>query len=285
MSERSVEDLAAVVPETVASHDGETALERAALIHTSAIVHPGAVIGRGSEIGPFCIVGEHVRVGERTKLLANVVVNGHTSIGDDCTVFPFCSIGTASQDRKYEGERAFTTLGNRTIVREYCSINRATGENEVTSVGDDCLLLAYVHVAHNCRVGNGVTMSNLTQLAGHVSVEEYVNIGGTAAAHQFVRIGAYAMVGGATKLTRDVPPFFLAEGNPAQVYGLNSVGLRRARFSPESVAELKECYKIMYRSGRNLSQALATLREFVQTDAGRRLVAFIEAPSERGILK
>jgi UDP-N-acetylglucosamine acyltransferase len=258
---------------------------RGATIHPSAIVHPGATVGRGSEIGPFCIIGEHVRIGERTRLLANVVMNGHTIIGDDCTFYPFCSIGTASQDRKYLGEQAFTTIGHRTIVREYCSINRATGEGEVTSVGDDCLLLAYVHIAHNCRIGNGVTMSNLAQLAGHVCVDDHANIGGTAAAHQFVRIGTHAMVGGATKLTRDAPPFFLAEGNPAQVYGLNSVGLRRAQFPAETVAELKECYKIMYRAGRNLSQALAALKEFVTTDEGRQLVAFIEAPSQRGILK
>jgi UDP-N-acetylglucosamine acyltransferase len=248
-------------------------------------VHPAAVIARGAEIGPFCIIGEHVRVGANSRLLANVVVNGHTTIGEECTIYPFCSIGTASQDRKYSGELAFTTIGDRTIVREYCSINRATGENEVTAVGDDCLLLAYVHIAHNCRIGNGVTMSNLAQLAGHVTVEDHANIGGTAAAHQFVRIGTYAMVGGATKLTRDVPPFFLAEGNPAQVYGLNSVGLRRAQFPPETVAELKECYKMTYRSGRNLSQALTALKQLVQTEEGRRLVAFIEAPSERGILK
>jgi UDP-N-acetylglucosamine acyltransferase len=259
--------------------------ERGPTIHPTAIVHPSAAVGPGSEIGPFCIVGEHVTIGARSKLLANAVVNGYTAIGDDCTFFPFCSIGMASQDRKYEGERAYTTIGNRTIIREYCSIHRATGEGEVTSVGDDCLLLAYVHIAHNCHVGNGVTMSNLAQLAGHVQVDDNANIGGMAGTHQFLRIGAYSMVGGATKLTRDVPPFFLAEGNPAQVYGLNSVGLRRAQFPPETVAELKECYKIMYRSGRNLSQALIALKEFVQTGEGRRLVEFIEAPSERGILK
>ncbi len=261
------------------------AVDRPGTVHPTAIVHPGAVIAKGAEIGPFCIVGENVTVGERTKLLANVVVNGHTSIGDDCTFYPFCSIGTASQDRKYSGERVYTTIGNRTVIREYCSINRATGEDEVTSVGDDCLLLAYVHIAHNCRVGNGVTMSNLAQLAGHVHVDDHAVIGGMAGTHQFLRIGAYSMVGGATKLTRDVPPFFLVEGNPAQVYGLNSVGLKRAQFSPETVAELRQCYKIMYRSGRNVSQALAEMKEFVQTDEGHRLVAFVEAPSERGILK
>ena len=255
------------------------------MIHPTAIVHPNAELGRNIEVGPYCIVGEHVRIGDRTKLLAHVVVNGHTSIGEDTTIYPFCSIGLPSQDRKDVGERSYTQIGDRTTIREYVSIHRATGPEEVTSIGDDCLLLAYVHIAHNCRVGNGVTMSNLAQLAGHVHVDDNANIGGMAGTHQFLRIGAYSMVGGATKLTRDVPPFFLVEGNPAQAYGLNSVGLRRAQFPPETVAELRQCYKILYRSGRNVSQALAEMKEFVKTDEGRRLVAFVEAPSERGILK
>jgi UDP-N-acetylglucosamine acyltransferase len=260
-------------------------VDRTAHVHPSAVVHPGARVGDGAEIGPFCIVGDNVKIGRGTKLLAHVVVNGLTTIGDDCTIHPFCSIGAASQDRKYGGERSYTTIGDRTVIREYVSVHRATGEEEVTSIGSDCLLLAYVHIAHNCRIGDGVTMSSTAQLAGHVIIEDHANIGGMTGMHQFLRVGAYAMVGGMSKLTRDVPPFFLAEGNPAQVYGLNSVGLRRAQFPSETVSELKECYKLMYRSGRNLSQALAEIKEVVKTDAGRRLVAFVEAPSERGILK
>ncbi|MEO6990369.1 MAG: acyl-ACP--UDP-N-acetylglucosamine O-acyltransferase [Candidatus Baltobacteraceae bacterium] len=259
--------------------------ERATHVHPTAVVHPTARIGRGVEVGPYCIVGDSVAIGAGTRLLAHVVVNGHTTIGEDCTIHPFCSIGAVSQDRKFGGERSFTTIGDRTVIREYVSVHRATGEGEVTSIGHDCLLLAYVHIAHNCRIGDGVTMSSTAQLAGHVVIDDHANIGGMTGMHQFLRVGAYAMVGGMSKLTRDVPPFFLAEGNPAQVYGLNSVGLRRAQFAPETVAELKECYKLMYRSGRNLSQALAEIKDIVTTDAGRRLVAFVEAPSERGILK
>jgi UDP-N-acetylglucosamine acyltransferase len=255
------------------------------MIHPTAIVHPNARLGKETEIGPYCIVGENVAIGARTKLLAHVVVNGNTTIGEDCEIYPFGSIGMASQDRKSHGELAYTTIGDRTTLREYVSIHRATGEGQTTSVGSDCLLLAYVHIAHNCRIGNGVTMSNLAQLAGHVIVEDFANIGGMAGTHQFVRIGAYSMIGGATKLTRDVPPYFLVEGDPARVWGLNSVGLRRHGFSSETLSELKDCYKLLYRSGKNISQAIGDIKTLVHTDAGLQLVAFLEADSERGILK
>lgn len=255
------------------------------MIHPTAIVHPSARIERGAEIGPYCLIGEHVSIGAGTTLLGHVVVNGHTTIGTDTTIYPFASIGASSQDRKAAEEVAYTTIGNRTVIREYVSIHRATGEGETTSVGDDCLLLAYVHIAHNCVVGNFVTMSNLAQLAGHVIVEDFAGLGGMAGVHQFVRVGRYAFVGGYTKIVRDLPPYFLAEGNPAEVYGLNSAGLRRHKFSAVSLHELKEAYKTIYRSDRNLSQAIATLRESVATDEARALLAFLEADSNRGIMK
>lgn len=255
------------------------------MIHPTAIVHPGVVIGNGVEIGPYCVVGEHVTLGSGTKLLANAVINGYTGIGEECVIYPFTSIGMPSQDRKYHGERAFTSIGNRTTIREYVSVHRATGEGAITSIGDDCLLLAYTHIAHNCRIGNGVTMSNLAQLAGHVVVDDHATIGAMVGVHQFVRIGAYTMLGGGALVTRDVPPYFLVDGDPVRAYGLNSVGLRRAQFPPETLAELKECYKLMYRSGRNLTQALERIKEIVKTDAGRSLITFVEAPSERGIVK
>jgi UDP-N-acetylglucosamine acyltransferase len=256
-----------------------------ARIHPTAVVHPGAVIADEAEIGPYCVIGEHVSVGERSRLLAHVVVNGYTTLGADCRIYPFASVGMASQDRKYHSERSFTAIGDRTVLREYVSVHRATGEDQSTTIGTDCLILAYVHIAHNCSVGNFVTISNNAQMAGHVSVEEHAVIGGMAGFHQFVRVGAYAMVGGMARISRDVPPFFLAEGNPPDVHGLNSVGLRRAGFPAADIAELKECYRMLYHSGRNISQARAALKEMVQTDAGRRLVAFIEAESDRGILK
>jgi UDP-N-acetylglucosamine acyltransferase len=256
------------------------------MIHPTAIVHPNATIEKSVEIGPYCIVGENVTIGAGASLLAHVVVNGRTSIGAGTVIYPFASIGAPSQDRKAAiDEVAYTTIGERTIIREYVSIHRGTGPDSVTSVGDDTLLLAYVHIAHNCRIGNFVTMSNLAQLAGQCIVEDYAGIGGMAGVHQGVRIGRYAFVGGYTKITRDVPPFFLADGNPASVYGLNAVGLRRHGLARESLAELKEAYKIIYRSERNLSQAVDALRSSVQTDEGRALLEFLESDSERGILK
>jgi len=257
------------------------------VISPSAIVHPDAKVPRSAEIGPFCVVGEHVRIGERAKLLAHVVVTGRTTIGDDVEIHPFASIGAPSQDRKAsENELVYTTIGDRTVIREYVSIHRPSAEaGTLTSIGTDCLLLAYVHVAHNCRVGDFVTMSNMAQIAGHVVVESHASIGAMAGIHQFVRVGAHAFVGGYSKLTRDLPPFVLAEGNPIEVHGLNSVGLRRAGFSREALAELKDAYKTLYRSGLNLSQAVAELRPNAHSDEGRALLAFLEAPSERGILK
>ncbi|MBV8579132.1 MAG: acyl-ACP--UDP-N-acetylglucosamine O-acyltransferase [Candidatus Eremiobacteraeota bacterium] len=257
------------------------------MIHPSAIVHPNASIAKNVDIGPYCVVGEHVTIGARATLLAHVVITGRTTIGEDAVIHPFCSIGAPSQDRKAEeGELAYTTIGARTVIREYVSIHRGSADaGGVTSVGDDCLILAYGHIAHNCHVGNGVTMSNLAQLAGHVVVEDNALVGAMAGVHQFVRIGQYAFVGGYTKLGRDLPPYLLADGNPAEVYGLNSVGLRRAGFSREALVELKDAYKTIYRSEKNVSQAVEALRGTVQTDEGRSLLAFLEAESERGILK
>jgi UDP-N-acetylglucosamine acyltransferase len=255
------------------------------MIHPTAIVHPGAKIGRNVEIGPYCLVGDNVTIGDRSALLAHVVINGHTTLGDDVVIHPFASIGATSQDRKASDEIAYTSIGDRTIVREYASVHRATGSGNTTRVGTDCLLLAYTHVAHNCTLGNFVTMSNLAQLAGQCVVEDYAGIGGMVGVHQDVRIGAHAFVGGMSRIARDVPPYFLVEGNPAEVHGLNSVGLRRRNFAAETIADLKAAYKIVYRSGHNLRQAIIELRESVQTDDGRHLLAFLEAPSERGVLK
>jgi UDP-N-acetylglucosamine acyltransferase len=255
------------------------------MIHPTAIVHPNANIARGVDIGPYCLVGENVTIGKGTLLQAHVVVNGWTTIGEDCEIYPFATIGATSQDRKYSGERAFTRIGSRTVLREYVSVQRATGEDQVTQVGDDCLLLAYVHIAHNCILGNNVTMSNLAQLAGHVEVADFATIGGQAGVHQFTRIGRYAMVGGASKITKDVPPFFLIEGNPAEPYGLNSVGLRRASFTVEERNEIKKFYKILYNPKMNVSQAVEAMKAEASSDPGRELIAFLEAPSQRGILK
>jgi len=255
-------------------------------VHPNAVVHRSAVIGEDAEVGPFCVVGEHVRIGARTTLLAHVVVNGHTTIGEESTIYPFVTLGLPSQDRKYVGELSYTTVGDRTTLREFVSVHRATGEGEVTSIGDDSLLLAYVHIAHNCRIGNHVTMSSTAQLAGHVVIDDFATLGGMVGVHQFVRIGKHAMIGGATKIGRDVPPYMLVAGAPGPPIpsGLNLIGLRRAGFAPEVMAELKECYKLLYRSHLNTSQALDAMRAIVTTGEGREMIDFV-ASSTRGITK
>jgi len=171
------------------------------------------------------------------------------------------------------------------VLREYVSVQRATAQDDVTSIGDDCLLLAYVHVAHDCVVGNGVTMSNLVQLAGHCTIGDHAGIGGMVGMHQFVRVGKYAFVGGYTKLGRDLPPFFLCDGNPAKPYGLNSAGLKRAGFSAEEMAELKRFYRLVYGPNRSLGTALEEMRTIVTTHPGRDLIAFLQTHTDRGILK
>jgi UDP-N-acetylglucosamine acyltransferase len=257
------------------------------VIHHSAIVHPNANVHKAADIGPYCVVGKDATIGARASLLAHVVVTGRTTIGEETVIHPFATVGAPSQDRKAEeGEVAYTTIGARCVIREYVSIHRGSADaGGLTSIGDDCLLLAYTHVAHNCRVGNHVTMSNLAQLAGHVVVEDYASIGAMAGVHQFVRIGRYAFVGGYAKLPKDLPPFMLADGNPPAVLGPNLVGLRRAGFAREAIAELKDAYKLIYHSENNVSRAVAALRETVQTPEGRTLLEFLETPSERGILK
>jgi UDP-N-acetylglucosamine acyltransferase len=254
-------------------------------IHPLAVVHPDAQLGRGVEVGPFSLIGERAKIGDGTKLLSNVVVNGHTIIGRDCEIHPFTVIGASSQDKKYRGEVSYVRIGDRNVIREFVTINRGTGEGSDTVIGDDNHLLAYVHIAHNCRIGNRVVMSNLSQLAGHVVVGDNANIGGMVGVHQFVRIGRLAMVGGKSKVVKDIPPFMLVEGNPMTVYGLNSVGLKRNDISADAVTELKEAYRILYRSNANLSVAVERLRETLVTDEGRELIAFLEEETDRGILK
>lgn len=254
-------------------------------IHPTAIVHPGAGIGRGVEIGPYCLVGERVKLGDGTRLLSHVIIHGHTTIGRNCEIHPFSILGGTSQDKKYHGETSYVRIGDRNTIRAYVTVDRGTGEGSETVLGDDNLLLAYVHVAHNCRIGSRVIMSNLSQLAGHVVVGDAANIGGMVGVHQFVRIGRMAMVGGKSKVVKDIPPFMLCEGSPTAVRGLNKEGLKRNRLSEAAVSELKEAFRVLYRTNRTLASALAELRPRVATLEGKDLLAFFEESSERGILK
>jgi UDP-N-acetylglucosamine acyltransferase len=260
----------------------DTKAHKTVNIHPTAVVHPGASIGYDVEIGPYCLIGENVVIGDGTRLLASVVVHGHTEIGAENVVYPFAVIGGTSQDKKYRGEVSFVRIGDRNQIREYVTVNRGTDAGTSTTIGSDCHLLAYVHIAHDCVIGDNVVMSNLTQLAGHCIVGDGANISGMVGVHQFVRIGRLAFVGGRSKVLKDCPPFMLVEGNPAWVRGLNRVGLKRSEVSPEAQAELKEAYRLLYMGDQTLSQVLEQLRGRVATPEGKELVAFFANGSSRG---
>ena len=254
-------------------------------IHSTAIISDGAVLGCNVEIGPYCVIGCNVRIGDDTKLMSHVVVDGWTTIGRGCTVFPFASLGTQTQDLKFAGGKTFVEIGDKTTLREYVTVNSSTNEGEKTVVGAGCHIMAYCHVAHACVVGKGVIMSNGATLAGHVIVEDHAIIGGLSAAHQFTRIGRMCMIGGMTRIVQDCPPFMIIEGNPAEVRGSNSVGLKRRNVSDEAQKSLKESYRILYREGLSTRQAIDRIKAEVNAcQEVQHLIEFIEA-SQRGIIK
>lgn len=254
-------------------------------IHPTAVIGDGADIGEGAEIGPYCVIGPDAKVGGGTVLKSHVVLDGHTTIGSNCTIFPFASIGTQTQDLKFKGGTTYVEVGDDTTLREYVTVNSGTEDGEVTRVGSGCNLLAYSHVAHGCQVGNGVIMSNAVQLAGHVIVEDYAIIGGISGVHQFVRIGTMCMVGGCTKIGQDLAPYLLADGNPAKVHGINSIGLKRRGVPDETCKTLKKAFKIIYRDKLPVKDAVAKVKaELDECEELERLIAFVQA-SERGILR
>ncbi|CQR70585.1 Acyl-[acyl-carrier-protein]--UDP-N-acetylglucosamine O-acyltransferase [Sporomusa ovata DSM 2662] len=254
-------------------------------IHETAVIHPNARIGKDVEIGPYAVIGENVLIGDGTQIGAHVVVDGWTSIGKNCVIYPSASIGAEPQDLKFRGEKSYVFIGDNTKIREFATVNRATGEGEETRVGSNCLLMAYTHVAHNCIVGNHVIMSNAATLAGHVVVEDRAVIGGLAGVHQFVKIGRNAMIGGASKVVQDIPPFVIVDGHPAKVCGLNSVGIARAGVSTVARSNLKKAYKTLYRSGLSLPQAIAVMEQELEAcEEVEHMLRFLRN-AERGICR
>jgi UDP-N-acetylglucosamine acyltransferase len=254
------------------------------VIHPTAVVSPNAEVGSDCKIGPYCVIGEDVTLGEDCRLHSHVVIEGPTRIGPGNRFFPFSSIGQVTQDLKYKGEPTYLEIGGQNTFREYVTINRGTGIDEKTVVGNHNTILAYSHIAHNCVVGNHVIMSNGATLAGHVTVEDRAVIGGLAAIHQFCRIGRLAIVGGCSKVVQDVPPFMLADGNPAEVRTINKVGLERNGIGEEIQESLKKAYKYLYRTSTyNIQDALAKiLHDAGQSEEIKHLVQFV-VQSERGI--
>ncbi|HEY5551585.1 MAG TPA: acyl-ACP--UDP-N-acetylglucosamine O-acyltransferase [Opitutaceae bacterium] len=253
-------------------------------IHPTAIVEPGAVLGVDVVVGAFAYVGSRASLGDGTVLHHHATVEGLTTLGGGCEVFPHSCVGLKTQDLKFKGGTPGTRIGDRNVFREFCTIHAATDDGDFTVIGSDNNFLAYTHVAHDCTVGNHVIMSNNATLAGHMRVGDHVVMGGFAAAHQFCRIGDHAMVGGMSKVVQDVPPFVIADGNPAVVRSINRIGLERSGFTTAQLEAVKAAYRIYYRDGLNRTQALETLRAHASADAAefKLFIGFIES-SERGL--
>lgn len=254
-------------------------------IHPAAIVHPRAQLGAGCVIGPFCVIGEHVALGPGCRLHSHVVIDGHTTLGAENEIFPFASLGLKTQDLKWKGGHTRTVIGDHNTFRESITVHSATSDGGVTVIGSHNHILAYAHIAHDVQLGNHVVMSNVATLAGHVIVEDHAIVGGLAAVHQFCRIGRMSIIGGCSKVVQDVPPFMLADGNPAQTRTVNKIGLERNGLSEEAQTALKQAYKILFRDGLTITNALARIEaDLPPLPEVRHLVEFARK-SERGLSK
>lgn len=254
-------------------------------VHPTSVVEAGARLDDDVYIGPFCVVKSGAIIGKGTYIYSGAYIDSFAIIGENNKIFHGATIGTPPQDLKYKGEETFAELGDNNIIREFVTINRGTEASGKTKVGNNCLVMAYAHIAHDCRIGNNVIIANAVNMGGHVEIDDFAIIGGVVAIHQFVRIGAYAIIGGGLRITQDVCPYIMVGGPPAMPYGLNIVGLRRHNFSPEKRELLKKAYDIIFRSSLTTSEAKKELENnFPQTEEIKTIIRFIER-SERGLLK
>ena len=254
------------------------------MIHPTAIIEKGAEIADDAAIGPYCVIGGNVVIGAGTRLISHVTVDGRTTIGSSCTIHPFVSLGGPPQDITYQDEETTCLIGDNNVIREYVTVNRGTKSSGTTRVGNNNFIMAYSHIAHDCVVGSNVIMANCATLGGHAHVDDFAILSGLCAIHQFCKVGKYAFVSGLTGVPKDVPPFVMAAGNRATLYGLNVVGLERRGFSKEEIATLKKAYRILFRSSLSLQASLEKIEEELDGEHVRELVTFIRA-SERGICR
>jgi UDP-N-acetylglucosamine acyltransferase len=255
-------------------------------IHPTAIVHRGAKIADGVEIGAYTVIGEHVTIGKGTRIASHVLVEGWTTIGERNQILSFSSIGTPPQDIGYKNEETYLRIGNDNVIRECATIHRATTkEDRKTEIGNGNFLMAYSHVAHDCKLGNNIIMANSVALGGHIVIGDCAILGGIVAVHQFVRIGSYAIIGGQSAVSLDIPPYVSAAGNRAQLYGLNLVGLKRRGFSDTTINTLKRVYKIVFRSAMTQEEAFRKVaEEFPDSQEASHLVEFMKS-SKRGVTR
>lgn len=256
------------------------------MIHKTAIIDAKAELDSGVEIGPYCIIGPQVKIAKNTKLAPHVVIDGWTKIGEGCRIFQFASLGAIPQDLKYKGEESWVILGNNNTIREFVTIHRGTAQSGgKTIIGDNNFLMAYSHVAHDCKIGNQVILANAATLAGHIEIEDYAIVGGLVGIHQFLRLGRHCIIGGGSGVNQDIPPYMMANGQRAKLYGVNNIGLKRHNFSPEAVSNLKKAYHIIFRSGLTIKKALDQVQtEIKNSPEVDHLISFIKS-SERGITR
>lgn len=255
-------------------------------IDPTAYVHPTAELDTGVEVGPFTVIGEGVRIGKNSRIRSHVVVDKWTTIGRNCDIFQFVSVGAPPQDLGYKGDKTEVIIGDNNVIREFVTIHRATTKGARRTVcGSNNLFMNYVHIAHDCTLGDDIIMANNATLAGHVSIDDHAIVGGLVAVHQYVRIGAYCIIGGASAVSKDIPPYVLAVGNRAKLYGLNMVGLRRKGFSRDDVSEIKKAYQIMFKSSLTVNEATEKLKEEMPDSVhAKRFVDFVKE-SKRGITR
>lgn len=256
------------------------------MIHQTAIIHPTANIAENVSIGPWTVIGENVTIKSGTNIGSHVVINGPTTIGNNNQIFQFASLGAIPQDKKYQGEQTLLQIGHNNVIREFCTFNRGTVQDHgVTQIGNHNLFMAYVHIAHDCKIGNHTIFANNASLAGHVHVGDYANLGAFVGVFQFCHIGTHSFAAGCSVVVKDVPPFFKVSGHYAKPYGLNSVGLKRSNLSPEVILKLKRAYKIIYRRGLTIRQALLELQEIAHDCPEVRQLSDFIACSKYGIVR
>ena len=250
-----------------------------------SIISKKAKIGRNVSIGPYCIIEDNVTIGDNTNIGSHTVIKEYTEIGKNCNIFSHCVIGEVPQDKKYDGEKSHLIIGDNNTIREFCTLNRGTVESGLTKVGNNCLFMAYVHIAHDCILKNDIILANGVQLGGHVSIDNYGIVGGMTPVHQFCKIGSHAFVGGGLRVVQDVPPYIIANGEPLKFSGINILGLRRRKFSSEQRNNIKKVYKLIYNSNYNLSQAIDQIENSFDCNDNsiQDIIKFIKS-SSRGLI-